>query len=153
MKKLILKLMVVAIAMGLIGFIGCASLTGKDSSKAKDTKMMAAKKLGPVFIMATPNVLMTKKSKVVMMGTGFKKKQEVNILFTSNDGVQSDIGYALKPAPKADKTGTWATTWDAGRYVGRKIIKGGAYTLTVTDSDYNIITKAPAHFYKAKKKK
>jgi hypothetical protein len=150
MKKLILKLTVIALVVGLIGFIGCAPKAGK---VAKKEKMAPKKKLGPVVVMATPNVLMHKKAKVVIMGTGFKKKKAVNILFTTRDGVQSDIGYALKPSPKADKTGTWGTTWSAGRYVGRKLIKGGAYTLTITDSDYNIITKAPVNFYQAKKKK
>ncbi|MFH1768736.1 MAG: hypothetical protein ABH858_06225 [Candidatus Omnitrophota bacterium] len=153
MKKLILKLMVIAIAVGLIGFIGCKGLTAKSSSQAKEEKMADQKDLGPVVVMATPNVLMSKTSKVIIMGTGFKKKQDVNILFAGDDGVESDIGYALKPAPKSDNTGTWGTNWSAGDYVSKKLIKGGAYTLTVTDDGYNIITKAPVYFQKAKKKK
>jgi hypothetical protein len=89
------------------------------------------------------------------MGTGFKPGQEVRVLFTSPDGLQSDIGYALKPEPKPDKTGSWTATWSAGRYVARKLInpKGGAYKILVTDGDYNPIAHAPVFFQAPKKKK
>jgi hypothetical protein len=108
---------------------------------------------GPTVMVATPMVKMDKKAKMSIVGTGFKPGQEVSLLFTTMDGVQSDIGYALKPKPVANKVGAWATTWSCGRYIARKLVKEGAYTITVTDSDYNVLAHAPVAFYKAKKKK
>jgi len=141
MKKVIGSLIAVMLVVGLMGITG-SNLLGPNESIAAE----------PVLSTATPLVKMSKKSKVVIMGSGFKPGQKVNILFTSPDGLQSDIGYALKPTPKADKTGSWATTWSAGRYVGRKLIKGGAYKILATDEDYNPIAHTPVFFQAAKKK-
>ena len=127
--------------VGLMGISGSNFLGPNESIAAE-----------PVLSTATPLVKMSKKSKVVIMGSGFKPGQEVRILFTTPDGLQSDIGYALKPTPKADKTGSWASTWNAGRYVGRKLIKGGAYKFIATDDDYNPIAHTPVFFQAAAKK-
>jgi len=106
--------------------------------------------LGPVVSMGTPLVKMAgkKTAGVVIMGTGFKPGQEINVLFVTPDGLQSDIGYALKPTPKPDKTGSWATTWSAGRYVARKLVnpKGGAYKIVVSDAEYNPIAHTVVYF-------
>ena len=153
MKRIFLTLMVVFLALGLIGFTGCAKKTEKSMAKEKAAM---PKGLGPVVVMGTPIVKMSKKSSAVIMGTGFKPKQEVRILFTSPDGLQSDIGYALKPEPKVNASGTWGTTWSAGRYVDRKLVKAGAYTITAADGDYNPIASTAVTFVpekKAKKKK
>ena len=119
------------------------------------SNMCFAADLGPVVSMGTPLVKMSKKSEVVILGTGFKSGQEINILFVSPDGLQSDIGYALKPAPKPDKTGSWTTTWSAGRYVARKLINpaGGAYKIVVSDGEYNPIAHTAVFFQGTKKKK
>jgi len=141
MKKIFGCMIAVILVVGLMGITGSNFLGPNESIAAE-----------PVLSTATPLVKMSKKSKVVIMGSGFKPGQEVRILFTSPDGLQSDIGYALKPTPKADKTGSWATTWSAGRYVGRKLIKGGAYKILATDEDYNPIAHTPVFFQAAKKK-
>jgi hypothetical protein len=121
------------------------------------TSVGFASELGPVVSMGTPLVKMAgkKTAGVVIMGTGFKPGQEVRVLFVSPDGLQSDIGYALKPAPKPDKAGSWATTWNAGRYVARKLInpKGGGYKILVADSEYNPIAYTTVFFQAPKKKK
>jgi hypothetical protein len=109
--------------------------------------------LAATVMVATPNVKMDKKAKITIVGAGFQPGQEVSLLFTDVNGVQSDIGYALKPQPKANKLGAWVTTWSCGRYISKKLIKEGAYTIMVTDSDYNIIAHTPVAFYKAKKAK
>ena len=117
--------------------------------------MCFAADLGPMVTMGTPLVKMSKKSEVVIMGTGFKPGEEINVLFVGPDGLQSDIGYALKPAPKPDKTGSWTTPWAAGRYVDRKLIdpKGGAYKIVITDAEYNPIAHSAVFFQPEKKKK
>lgn len=149
MKELFRCTVAIIIAVGLMGFTG-SLLPGHGECLAADG--------GPVLTMGTPLVKMSKKSQVVIMGSGFKPGQEVRILITTPDGLQSDIGYALTPEPKADNAGAWATTWDAGRYVSRKLIdpKGGAYKILAADADYNPIAHAPVFFEPAapaKKKK
>ena len=138
MKKLIGSLMVSFFVVGI-------------------TSLCYASELGPVVSMGTPLVKMAgkKTAGVVIMGTGFKPGQEINVLFVTPDGLQSDIGYALKPAPKPDKTGSWRTTWSAGRYVARKLINpnGGAYKIVVSDGEYNPIGHTAAFFQAPKKKK
>ena len=136
MKKLIISLMSLFFVAGITGVCFAADL-------------------GPVVSMGTPLVKMSKKSEVVILGTGFKPGQEINVLFVSPDGLQSDIGYALKPAPKPDQAGSWTTTWAAGRYVDRKLInpKGGAYKIVVTDGEYNPIAHSAVFFQAEKKEK
>lgn len=45
----------------------------------------------------------------------------------TTDGVQSDIGYAVTPAPVADAKGNWTTTWSYGRFVKKKLVAEGDY--------------------------
>ncbi len=142
MKKVIGGLIAIIMVFGLIHISSTTSSAGE---------------LGPKVVIGTPVVKMSKQSKVVILGSGFKPGQEIRLLFTTDDGLQSDIGYALSPDPKANKNGAWATTWSAGRYVGRKLVKQGAYVISATDADYKIIDQAPVSFSKnggaSKKKK
>ena len=135
MKKVIGSLIAVFFVFGLIGVCSAADL-------------------GPVVTAATPLVKMAKKAPVVLMGTGFKPGEQVNILFVDNEGLQSDVGYAVKPEPKADNSGSWTTTWDAGRYASKKLInpKGGAYKIIATDGEYNPIAQTVVYFQPEKKK-
>ncbi|UCG63909.1 MAG: hypothetical protein JSW12_14755, partial [Deltaproteobacteria bacterium] len=124
------------LAYGLIAGIMIVSLAGF-------TALVPAKAeaggLAPKVMVANPMVKMDKKATITIVGTGFQPDQEVSLLFTDVDGVQSDIGYALKPQPKANTIGAWVTTWSCGRYISKKLIKEGAYAITVTDGDYNIL--------------
>ena len=137
------KLLIVCAITALIGFTLVAGPALAGDIAAKVT-------------VANPYQKLDNKAKVTIVGTGFKPGQEVSLLFATADGVQTDIGYSLKPAPKANKIGSWVTTWSCGRFIKKKLITKGAYAITVTDSDYNVITHAPVAFYaekKAKKKK
>ena len=103
---------------------------------------------------ATPSVevagpvKMSKKAKVTVRGTGFKPGMEVNILLTDKNGIPSDVGYALKPAPKADESGNWSTTWSCGRFIDRKLVKAGSHKITVTDPEYNPLAHTSVSFVK-----
>jgi len=145
MKREIYGLLAVIVVVGLVG---CASM-GLGTKEAKE----GLAEPGPTVIVATPMVKMDKKATMSIMGTGFKPGQELNLLITTTDGVQSDIGHALKPSPVVNETGAWTTTWSCGRYIAKKLIKEGAYTITVTDSEYNTLAHTPVAFYKAKEKK
>ena len=94
-------------------------------------------------------IKMSKKATAAISGKGFKPGQELIILFTAKDGLQSDIGYALKPAPKGDSSGAWSTTWKCGRFIAKKLVKaGGSYKITVTDSEFNPIAQSSVTFIK-----
>jgi hypothetical protein len=148
MKKFHGRVVIVILVSGLIGIVGLNFLT---------PGQVKAKELGPVMTMGTPLVKMAgkKTAGVVIMGAGFKPGQEVRLLFHTPTGLQSDIGYLLKPEPKADQAGSWTTTWSAGRYVSRKLIdpKGGVYKIVATDAEYNPIAHSTIFFQAAKKKK
>ena len=151
MKKILYVLMT---GMLIVGLMACAAM--ETGNVVTEEEVDAPGAPGPVVMVANPYVKLDSKAKVTIVGNGFEPGQEVSLLFTSADGVQADIGYALKPAPKANKIGAWVTTWSCGRFVKKKLITKGAYKITVTDSDYNAIDHAPVAFYaekKAKKKK
>jgi hypothetical protein len=133
MKKVFSSLMTVIVTAGILVIVGAPGIC-------------AAGELIPVVSLGTPLVKLDKKAAVVIMGTGFKPEQEVNIAVVTSDGVTADISYALKPVPKADKTGSWSTTWSAGRYVDKKLVKKGAYKLIVFDSEYNAIAHTAVYF-------
>jgi hypothetical protein len=92
---------------------------------------------------------MSKKATTTIKGQGFKPGQEVNLLFTAKDGIESDIGYALKPAPKADESGNWSTTWKCGRFISKKLVlEGKSYKIAVTDAEYNPLAHTFVSFSK-----
>lgn len=103
---------------------------------------------GPKVEVVSP-VKMDKKAETTIKGQGFQPGQEVNLLFTAKDGIESDIGYALEPAPKADESGTWSTTWKCGGFIARKLVmEGKSYKIAVTDGDYNPIAHTFVSFSK-----
>ena len=135
MKRVLCVVMVVFMVAGLAGCAGLGMGQGKSA---------------PKLIVETPEVTMSKKAKVSLSGQGFKPGEEVAILFTAVDGVVSDIGFALDPQPVADKKGAWATTWKCGRFIQKKLIKEGTYTLKATDTDYNALAEATVTFISGK---
>jgi hypothetical protein len=139
MKRCFGFLVAVVFVIGVIGFSGTSS-----DCLAGD--------VGPVLALGTPLVKADKKASVVIMGSGFKPGEELSVLVSDENGLQTDIGYALKPVPKADATGTFATTWNAGRFVSKKIIGVGACKITVTDADYNPVAHTVVFFQKVEKK-
>ena len=153
MKKTLIRLLALSLVISLISLAGCAAMKAKESDTG-DTAAMAEDQgaLDPVVVVATPNVAMDKKASVVLMGTGFTPGAEITILITDADGVLTDIGSELKPEPKADVTGTWGTTWNAGRFVSKKIIGAGPCKITVTDAEYNPVAHTVVFFQKAEKK-
>ena len=139
MKRFFGFLVAVFFVVGVIGFSGISSVC-------------LAGDVAPVLALGTPLVKADKKASVVIMGSGFKPGEELSVLVTDENGLQTDIGYALKPVPKPDATGTFATTWNAGRFVSKKIIGVGACKITVTDAEYNPVAHTVVFFQKVEKK-
>jgi hypothetical protein len=118
----------------VFGMIGCAT-----AEKKPDWP-------GTLEVLTPVLDLSNKETDVKLKGTGFTPDQEIMVLITDVDGIRTDVGWALDPQPKADANGTWETTWDAKRFVDRKLVKAGEYSITVTDADYNEIDAQPVQF-------
>lgn len=140
MKKKIGGLVAVMLVFGVV----LCNYVGSRESLAADSG------LGPTVV-ATSMVKISKKAEVVIMGAGFVPNHEIRILFTTKDGLITDIKYSLKPQPVADKRGAWVTTWTCGRFITKKLIKEGVYIITAADGDYNPLSHAPVFFYVEKK--
>jgi hypothetical protein len=108
--------------------------------------MESSNKESPVVVAKPSPIPLNKKGTLTLTGTGFKPGQKLTALFQAKDGVTSDIGYALKPEPVTDETGSWSTVWSYGRFVSKKLIQKGTYTLTVTDASLKTITTIKLEF-------
>ncbi|MEW6671908.1 MAG: hypothetical protein AB1427_09390 [Thermodesulfobacteriota bacterium] len=139
MKRCFGFLVAVFFVIGIVGFSGSSA-------------PCLAGDVGPVVALGTPLVKEGKKVDVVIMGSGFKPGEDVSLLIYDDSGLQTDIGYALKPLPKADETGTWATTWNATDFLKKKIIKPGPCKITAADGEYNPVAHTVVFFQKAEKK-
>ena len=139
--KQISKILVIGLALAVVGIIGWGCAGGPTGT----------------LNVTTPAVDLAKETSVSFQGSGFRPGQEVTILYTDPNGIQTDIGYALDPPPVADDNGAWSTKWKAKRFIQKKLIKAGDYTFTVTDAEYTPIDSATVNFHgkwvKKKKKK
>lgn len=137
MKKAVMKWWLVLLIVG-VSVIAESNLPGNAECLAVGPQ--------PIIMAATPMIKSSEIGNVVFMGTGFQPGEEIYLHFVTPDGQQADITYALKPAPKADKMGTWSTTWNAKDYVRTKLATDGAYKIVVTDSDLRLITHTLVFF-------
>lgn len=109
---------------------------------------------GPSMTVKKNPVDLAKQTKVKIKGTGFQAGQDVNLVLYFPDGTKNDVGWALKPAPKADQSGNWETTFNGKRYISKKLIKAGDYKMEAMDADYNKLCSTTIQFTgKAPKKK
>jgi hypothetical protein len=179
MKNLSKGFITAILVFGLMGFIGYDLLTpfqgnaeekaakkeekavkkeDKAAAETKAVKKAAApakkamkKELASAVAVATPSVTLGKKVAVDIMGAGYDPDQEVRILFTDADGMQTDIGYALEPAPKANKAGAWVTTWTVDEFIKANLVAAGAFTLTVTNNEFKPLAQTGIAFKAAPK--
>lgn len=150
------------LVVGIIGLIGSDFITPAHCGEAKDQKALkgggavkktsAAKKANlpsPVVTVATPVTILSKKLSIGIMGAGYVPGQEIRILFTDEDGMQTDIGETLEPAPLVNKSGAWNTTWMADDFVKAKIVKAGVFTLTVANEELEPLARTAIAFKEA----
>jgi len=104
-------------------------------------------KANPTVTVVTPVAELHKNTDIVIMGTGFESEQEVRLVVTTVDGIRSDIGARLKPEPIANESGAWITVWDCNRFVGKKLLAEGVFTITATDNEYYTLAYASVAFY------
>ena len=139
MKKLLYALVTVTITVSLV-----------ETVSAQQQVLTAPT---PTVVVASPMVKLDSKAKISIVGSGFTPGQEISLVFTDVNGIQANIADYLKPEPTPNKSGAWFTTWSCGRYISRKLIKEGAYIITVTDRMYNPLAQAAVAFYQAEDKK
>jgi len=130
MKKSIPALIVVIIFTALVVF-SCATVDNRPEPP----------------VVGSQKVKMAKKTLVSLEGSGYTPGQAIKIV-VDIDGVMSNIADSLKPELKVNESGAWKTTWNCSRLIKRKLIKEGAYVLTVTDNDYTPLAKTSIEFYK-----
>jgi hypothetical protein len=161
--------MTVILMVGLISFTGYSVLAPvsagaeekavkaeKAAKEAKTAPAPAKKKAvkrGASVVAISPQLSeIAPKTTLDIMGSGYLPGEEVRILFTDVEGMQTDIGYALEPAPKAGKSGAWLTTWKCEEFIKAKLVTDGAFELTVTDNEFKPLAKTYVYFKKAPKK-
>lgn len=132
MKQFITYLAILTLGAFVFGCTNVDTSSSIDQTKAEIT-------------IASPVKLDTK-GVVEVDGKGFAPNSKIVMLFTTIDGVQSDIGYALKPEPVADAAGNWKTEWSYGRFVKKKLVADGRYNISVVDENFNEIVSANIDF-------
>ncbi len=114
----------------------------------KNVETSSAMKQGTAEIIVAGPVKLENKGVVEVSGKGFNANSKIMVLFTTVDGVESDIGYALKPEPIADASGSWKTEWSYGRFVKKQLVTEGTYSMSVVDEDFNELAKTSVMFVK-----
>lgn len=135
MKRILTAL---ALLMVTTLVVGCASVTPPPADMSQKTLQIST--AGPFTL--------DKKGKLDISGKGFAPDTNIVLIFNAGDGVKSDLSDALKPEPKTDASGSWATTWSYGRMVSKKIIKAGSYTIDIVNEDYEKLSSVLVTFAK-----
>ncbi len=99
-----------------------------------------------------PKKVEYKAGMVFISASGLKPNQEVGIRVMMG-GVLSDVSYLVKPRPKTDANGTFATVWNLRREIRRKLLDMGKNGITIVDNDGNELAKGAIFFVKASSKK
>ena len=147
MKKLLAVLVAAVIIAGLIFGSTLVASSASDFSKSNlgSTAISPAASPGPTVVLDTQFVKWSKKTKMQIMGYGFKTGQELHLMVTDANGVVSDFTmYDCKPSVKVTKQGVFGTEWTgAGRMISKKLLNPGAYVLEVTDENYKTLASTP----------
>lgn len=128
----------VAILSALVmcfGMLGCASSPMIEGSNQYQPQVSVG---GPAKL--------DKDGVLDVNGVAFKPDQEITLIFVGEDGVDSDIGFALEPVPQVGDDGSWKTKWNYGLLVAKKMVKEGSYQLSVYDQDFNLLCNTPVNF-------
>ncbi len=162
MKNLNTCLMRVILAVCVMGFLGYDYVrpmvsSAKEATTVKKKAKAAAPRtvrsvLAPTLTVATPVATLSKGLSVTLLGAGYKPDEDIVVLFTDAEGMQTNINSALEPAPKPGKSGCWSSTWTVDDFVKAKVVTAGVFTLTVTDKGYKPLAQAAIAFKEAPKK-
>jgi len=80
------------------------------------------------------------KTVVTIAGSGFEPGEEIGIRVVMG-GVMSDVRHQVKPAPKANEYGAFASDWVLNREF--RLLPPGAYTMMAVNEDGDVLAHAP----------
>lgn len=104
---------------------------------------------GPVVQIGPLPVANTKGAKVTIAGVGFEPNQELGLRIVMG-GVMSDVRFQVKPVPKTNAEGTFASEWSFGNEL--RLLGPGAHTLMVVNEAGDVLAHAPLVVAPAEKK-
>jgi hypothetical protein len=102
----------------------------------------------PIVAVSPFVVPLDKKTKLVIMGSGYSPGQELRILCEDAFGV---IMALEVESVVANERGSWAVVWTLGRYARKKVVTEGVYAIMAADTDYNILATTPVGLVNATK--
>jgi len=166
-KRLMIGIIVTAVLALLLGGCGAGEETTTTTEAAVDTteattsttvseETQTPKTVPAPSVAAFPAVQgLSEDAEIVLMGSGFEPGQEVRFLVATNqEGLEavSDYTYAADPAPVANDSGAWVTTFGAmGRLADKGVIAEGVYNIVVTDAGNNPLATVAVAFFDAEK--
>lgn len=140
MKKLVILVLLVVLALGLVGG-GSTLILGAQATETN---------IEPTVTVWPPVVELYSKTNVVILGSGFEPGQELYFLLRAADGTTSNIIDYLKPLPDPgngvpiDERGNFACLFTLGRL--ERLESEGVYSFVVTDLNFKTLTTAPIGF-------
>ncbi|MBI4331778.1 MAG: hypothetical protein HY673_10905 [Chloroflexi bacterium] len=104
----------------------------------QQVKAQQAPTSAPTLVVTPAYGPLAKNTNLVILGTGYKPAQELNILFYDGFG---SIG-ALEETVKADDKGNFVSSWTLGDYSRGGILVEGVTNIMTADESFNIIATA-----------
>lgn len=140
------------LALGGILFAAALGCSQGDMSTMKASGA-SAKEMSTAKVMVSPSpVPYQRKVKVTISGSGFAPNQELELLIPIG-GIPSDISAMVKPKPKTDAKGAFTTVWILDNEIRGKLLEPTKYTLEVSNTDGEVLAKAPFVLEKVEAKK
>lgn len=124
-------LLVVALAMVVLAGSVLVLHQGKAETSSAAPTLVVSPSVSPL----------TKNANLVLMGSGYQAKTDINILFYDAFG---SIG-ALENTVKTDDKGNFAMAWNTTDYI-RGTVPDGVTTIMTADVNFNILASAPVVF-------
>lgn len=94
----------------------------------------------PTVVVAPTPIPNKKNVEVTIAGSGFEPNEELGLRIVMG-GVMSDVRHQVKPTPKANEYGAFASEWKLGNEL--RLLKPGAYSMMVVNEDGDVLAHAP----------
>lgn len=107
---------------------------------------------GPELKVLPDKVEYKRRVQAFISGSGFQPNQEIGLRIMMG-GVLSDVSYLVKPRPKTNANGAFASVWTLNREIRRKLLTVGSHELTAVDENGKELATTKLTFKKAASKK
>lgn len=149
-KKIILRSLALAAGIALVAtaFVGTAVFFPAKEA----TSGWVYVKEAPVLVVSPTPIPYKRREKVTIAGSGFEPNQEIELHIVMG-GVPSDVSSIVKPDPKPNEYGAFASEWTLNREIRAKLLEPTAYTLEAVDENGTVLAHAPFVLEKVEEKK